>query len=105
MSRYEVLLFALLSILVFWIYSHTFEAPFVFDDNMNIQNNNAIRLSKFTLEGLIKAATNSYLPSRPIANISFALNYYFNQYHVTGYHVINILIHILTGVFLYLFVK
>jgi len=105
MSKYEWLLLTLLAILVLWIYSNTFEAPFVFDDNLNIQNNTSIRLSKLTLDGFTKAIFKGYLPSRPIANASFALNYYFGKYNVTGYHIVNILIHIITGIFLYFFVK
>ncbi len=42
---------------------------------------------------------------RPIAFTTFALNYYFHQYEIFGYHVVNITIHILTGFFLYLFIK
>jgi protein O-mannosyl-transferase len=105
MARYEALLFLLLSIIVLLIYSNTFKAPFVFDDNMNIQNNASIRLNKFTIEDVVKTVSESRLRSRPIANISFALNYYFHQYNVTGYHVVNVLIHIITGIFLYIFVK
>jgi len=105
MSRYEVLFFLLLSTIVLLIYSNTFKAPFVFDDNRNIQNNTSIRLGKLTIENIVKAVSESHLRSRPIANISFALNYYFHQYNVTGYHVVNVLIHVTTGIFLYFFVK
>ena len=105
MSRYEVLFFLLLSTIVLLIYSNTFKAPFVFDDNMNIQNNTSIRLGKLTTENIVTAVSESHLRSRPIANISFALNYYFHQYNVTGYHVVNVLIHVTTGIFLYFFVK
>src|SRR5262245_39468383 len=105
MPRYEVLLFLLLPIIVLLVYSNTFNAPFVFDDNKNIQNNASIRLSKLTIEDIVKAASESHLRSRPVANISFALNYYFHQYNVTGYHVVNVLIHVITGIFLYFFVK
>ena len=105
MSRYEVLFFLLLSAIVLLIYSNTFKAPFVFDDNMNIQNNTSIRLGKLTTENIVTAVSESHLRSRPIANISFALNYYFHQYNVTGYHVVNVLIHVTTGIFLYFFVK
>ena len=45
------------------------------------------------------------MPNRPVANLSFALNYYFHQYDVIGYHVINIVIHIITGILLYFFLK
>src|SRR5262245_20652546 len=93
MSRHEWLLLTLLVIMFFWINSKIFKYLFVFDDSMNNQNNTSVRLSKFTLDSLTKSISKGYLPSRTVANISFALNYYFGQYNVTGYHVVNILIH------------
>jgi len=101
----QLLVLSFLAILVFLIYSNTLGVPFIFDDLDNIQNNPHIRLTRVTLEGITRAAIESHASGRPLANISFALNYYFNQYDVMGYHLVNILIHIATGVFLYLFVK
>ena len=37
--------------------------------------------------------------------VSFALNYYFGQYNVVGYHLVNIVVHITTGILLFFFVK
>ncbi|MBW2195101.1 MAG: tetratricopeptide repeat protein [Deltaproteobacteria bacterium] len=62
-------------------------------------------MTKLDLEGLWNAGFNSYASNRPIANISFALNYYLHRYDVTVYHLTNIIIHILAGIFLYLFIK
>jgi len=42
---------------------------------------------------------------RQIGNITFALNYYFHQYNLAGYHVVNIITHILNGILLYLFIN
>ena len=39
---------------------------------------------------------------RPVACLTFALNWYFGKDNVTGYHAVNIIIHILTAFFLYL---
>src|SRR5262245_19855031 len=103
--RCEVLVLSLLALLVLCIYSNTFEAPFVLDDNMNILNNHPIRMTTLTIEEVRKAVFKSYNAQRPLAIMSFALNYYFNGYNVTGYHIVNILIHIIAGIFLYLFVK
>ncbi|MDY6953184.1 MAG: tetratricopeptide repeat protein [Thermodesulfobacteriota bacterium] len=99
-SKGECLLLFLLSLLVLFIYSNTLDSPFIFDDKPNIQDNPQIRLSELTLDGVKKAGASS----RPVAMISFALNYYFHQYNVLGYHLVNILIHITTGILLYLFV-
>ena len=61
--------------------------------------------TKFTLEGIKNAGLQNSSSNRPVANISFALNYYFHKYNVLGYHLVNILIHVTTGILLYLFVK
>ncbi|MHC4890788.1 MAG: hypothetical protein ACYTEO_15140, partial [Planctomycetota bacterium] len=92
-------------ILGFLIYSNTLKSPFVFDDHSIIEDNHHIRLTELTLKDIIAAGFKSYHHQRPVANISFALNYYFHRYNVIGYHCINVIIHILTGIFLYLFIK
>jgi len=104
-SMRQGLAFSLLAILAFLIYSHTLEAPFTFDDMRHIRNNPHIRLTELSLQGITRAALESPSSSRPAANISFALNYYFHQHHVAGYHLVNILIHIVTSILLYLFAK
>jgi hypothetical protein len=101
----EIVVLSLLAILVILVYSNGLSGPFVFDDSPNIQNNPHIRLTGLTLEGLKRAGFESRSSNRPVANISLALNYYFHQYNVLGYHLVNILVHIITGILLYLFVK
>jgi tetratricopeptide (TPR) repeat protein len=91
--------------LVFFIYSSNLTGPFLFDDGNNIQNNPDIRLTQLSWDGLKKAASASPLSNRPLAYISFALNYYFHSYDTVGYRLVNILIHLATGIFLYLFFK
>jgi len=100
--------FILLLVLVIWVcflYKNSIKGPFVFDDISNIQDNPYIRLTKLTLDGLISAGFESLASNRPVANISLALNYYFNGYNVAGYHLVNILIHIITGIILFYFIK
>jgi protein O-mannosyl-transferase len=102
---FEILMLSCLAGLVFLIYSNSLESPFIYDDLSNIQDNPNIRLTKITLEDIKRAGFEGRFSNRPIALISFALNYYFHRYEVTGYHLINILIHIITGLLLYIFVK
>jgi len=89
-----------------FIYSNTLEAPFVFDDKQNILDNHSIRISEITIDSLSKAVfgkkTNSL---RPCTRITFALNYYFHRYSLKGYHLVNIVIHILSGILFYFFLK
>jgi len=103
-GREGIILFSLV-VLAFLIYSNILKSPFIFDDFNNIRHNPHIRLTKLTLEGVTRAGLESYSSNRPIANISFALNYYFHQDNVLGYHLVNILIHAAAGFFLYLLVK
>ena len=90
----------------FIIYSNTFDNPFVFDDKLRILENYDIRLEDLTADNLLKAAFGKKSGrARPVGNISFALNYYFHQYKVGGYHILNIVIHIVTGILLWLIIK
>jgi len=91
--------------LAFLIYSNTFGTPFVFDDRLHIPDNRHIRLTELNFKDITAAAVKSYDKHRPVANVSFALNYYFHQYNVAGYHLTNIFIHILTAIFVWLLVK
>ena len=104
-NKWPVLKLLPFIILGFLIYSNTWEVPFYFDDIGNINENENIRLTRLNLKDIINAGISKFCPHRPIANISFALNYFFHQYNVKGYHAVNIFIHILTGIFLCLFIE
>jgi len=103
--KMDFLLLFLLVIFVFIVYSGSIKGPFVFDDVINIRDNPQIRLTELKLDGIIRAGFESPCPHRPVANISFALNYYFSRYDVAGYHLVNILMHIITGIILFYFIK
>jgi tetratricopeptide (TPR) repeat protein len=100
---YEVHLLAVivLYVLGFAVYLNSFSVPFVFDDYPNIRDNPSIRLAVIDLEGLRAAGFESHASRRPVANISFALNYLAGSYDVKGYHLVNTLIHIVNGVLVY----
>jgi len=87
------------------IYSNTIRAPFLFDDLPNITNNVFIRLNDLTFQGLMDVGFNSICSNRPVANISFALNYYLDGYDVAGYHAVNIAIHLAGTLLLFLLLK
>ncbi len=91
-----------IAILCIIIYSNTLNSPFVFDDFPNIKKNPYFRLIDPDFQGLYDAGFKSPNPNRPVANISFALNYYLGKYDVKGYHVVNITIHIINGILVYL---
>jgi len=70
------------------IYSNTFQSPFVFDDTGNIVNNPAIK-NISDLGSIWKFSS-----MRFITNTSLAVNYYFHQLDLFGYHLVNLIIHI-----------
>jgi Flp pilus assembly protein TadD len=100
-SSRETVLLAAAAALTILLYTASLGGPFVFDDEPNILENRYIRISGFSADALCDAAFKSPLPTRPVAYLSFALNYFFNGYNVVGYRFINILIHIVNGGLLY----
>ena len=104
-TKRNIFVFALFTFFVGITYANTLHAPFLFDDAHNIQKNHFLKLTTLTPENLRQAAIKSPSPTRPVANISFALNYYFHRDRLPGYHILNIAIHLLTGLFLYLFLN
>lgn len=104
-DKYQALKFIPFIAIGILVYSNTLDVPFFFDDICNIRDNPTIHISNLNLAEIAKAGIRSICPTRPLANISFALNHYFHQDKLLGYHLVNIIIHVLTGIFLYLFLK
>ncbi len=102
--------FFILSVSILTIYSNTFTASWQLDDTPNILNNYHLHIKSLDWESLKKTFyTNPHNPYelqkkfyRPIPCITFALNWYFGQDNVFGYHVVNITLHILTSCILFL---
>jgi len=82
----------LLALAVALTYGHTLDVPFYLDDFSSIQENPIIYNWQGTLAELWHFA-----PLRIIGYFSFALNYQIHQFEVAGYHLVNIIIHFLTG--------
>jgi tetratricopeptide (TPR) repeat protein len=79
-------------------YSNTFHAPFVFDDVLNIVENQQIKDLNNFLD------SNALNQRRYLGFLTFALNYHVHGLEVTGYHIVNILIHIINGLLVYVLV-
>ena len=75
--------------------------PFIFDDYHNIEQNSNIRIDDVSIRSICDAAVNNPTP-RPIAYVSFAFNHYFGGVNVRGYHLVNLFIHGLNGVLVFL---
>lgn len=94
-----------LVVLVLVIYSSGMNGPFIFDDMSNIEYNPHVRLTELSFEGLKKAAFESPASRRPVANVSFALNYLVHSESTFGFHLVNVLIHATAGIFLYFLIQ
>ena len=92
----------MLAVLCAICYWNSIDSPFLFDDIPNIVDNTAVHVDKLSTGTLKSAAVKSVMPSRPLANISFALNYYMDGLDVRPYHLVNILIHFINGLLVYL---
>ena len=82
-------------------YMNSLDGPFVFDDVHNIKENHRIKIDDLSIDSLKQAMTDNPTP-RPIAYLSFAINYFFSGEHVRGYHITNIVIHAINGILVYL---
>ena len=106
--RKNVFAFIVLSIIILTTYSNTFHASWHFDDESNILKNKPLHLSELGLRNIKKTFFASIDGSgrlyRPVACLSFAINYYFGKTSVFGYHLVNIAIHFLASLFLFLFI-
>lgn len=102
--------FALLSLLVFLIYSNTFHASWHFDDYPNIienphlhitnlQPNSIIQSFYFSYDRILNQNTRTY---RPVSCLTLALNWYLGKENVVGYHIVNTIIHFFTAFILFL---
>ncbi len=106
-NRNKIFIFTSLFIFLILIYHNSFNCEWVFDDIPNIVENKSIHISSLSYEDLKNAFTQykgSRVVTRPIAYLSFALNYYFGGLNVFGYHVVNFVIHYISAIFLFLFI-
>jgi len=82
-------------------YSNSFNVPFQFDDYFNISENPIIKdPGNFTssLSGY------QYNPRRYLGYLSLALNYRYGGLDVRGYHIVNLLIHLINATLVYFLV-
>ncbi|GAB6907645.1 Tfp pilus assembly protein, PilE [Desulfosarcina cetonica] len=102
----------LCSLILLWfvlvVYSNTFDASWHMDDIPNIVNNRPLHIDNLMPRTLWQAffakPGHSGTYYRPIPCLTFALNWYFGQNNPWGYHLVNIVIHGLTAIVIYLVV-
>jgi protein O-mannosyl-transferase len=111
-NRYSVLI--VIAFVGMVAYANTFSVPFQFDDDAYVVNNPVLRdFRSFLHPGEIASgisrsptgvppALRVAFTTRILGYLSLAINYHLHGLNVTGYHIVNLLIHILNAWLVYL---
>ena len=95
-KKRNFIILLLFLILGFSIYSNSFTVPFHYDDRVLISENEKLHNLKLFLE------KEFFTSNRPILLLTFALNYRLGSESPFGYHLVNLIFHILTAFLIYL---
>ena len=82
------------------VYANSFSGSFIFDDLPTIVENPSIRRLWPLGDVLSPPSDGGTLTSRPILNLSLAINYRLGGLDVWGYHATNLAIHLINGLLL-----
>lgn len=81
------------------VYANSLDGPFILDDATAIVANTTIR-SLEPIAGALSPPRDTPVAARPLVNLTFALNYAAGGLGVRGYHVVNVVLHVLAGLLL-----
>jgi hypothetical protein len=90
---------AVIALLGLLVYSNTFAVPFQFDDVSNITENPLIR-DVSNIPSFFRGGSGPFA-SRPLLHATVAINYYFGGMDTSGYHALNLALHLINAVLLY----
>lgn len=90
----------LIALIGFAAYSNSLNGEFVLDDKRNIEGDLSVRTLLPTRSSLLGPPWTTFT-GRPVTMFSFALGYQIHQTDPWGYHIVNIVIHILVGLVLF----
>lgn len=85
----------IISSISFLIYLNHFQNEFVYDDAITIQRNSDIKHIKKAFSSI------THFNTRPVIQISYAIDYHFSHLKSLGYHITNIFFHFGTTLLLY----
>ena len=91
---------ALILFVGFAAYSNSFEGIFVFDDEPAIAQNPSLR-SLWPLAATLSAPRDTTLAGRPVASLTFALDYAFSGGSLLGFHATNLAIHLIAALLVF----
>ncbi|RJP80146.1 MAG: tetratricopeptide repeat protein [Desulfobacteraceae bacterium] len=104
LNKLQIIMLVFMSFFVFILYSNTLNYPFHFDDEVTIVENKNLQLTEISWEQIQNIYQN-FFGFRPIPLATFAFNYYFGQYDTFGYHLFNIVLHLINGILIFFFVR
>lgn len=78
-------------------YSNSFKVPFHFDDKQQI----VFKESNHSLQQYSKIENWFHINQRPVSSFTLTINYMLGGNNVRGYHIVNLLIHFASGLFLF----
>ncbi len=113
-ARKKALLFAvaiaLLAGTAWIVYGRAVEAPFIYDDSAGVTGNESIRslwplVGDAAQHGPLNPRKDITTSGRPLVNFSLAVNYHFGQLNPAGYHLFNLIVHVLSAILLMVIVQ
>src|SRR5688500_4056056 len=94
----------LLIVAVALTYANSLGGPFILDDQATIVQNPQIK-DLSDVRAVLVPASETPIAGRPLASLTFAVNYAVNGLDVRGYHIVNIALHALCALLLMLVVR
>ncbi|MBI4854842.1 MAG: tetratricopeptide repeat protein [Acidobacteria bacterium] len=85
-------------------FANGLQGQFLYDDHLLIENHASIKSLSSTLKLFQENAWGVDNPPgnyRPVNNVTYALNYAINGLNTFGYHLVNLLIHLINSLFIY----
>jgi len=104
-SQNFLLPFLFIAALGFIVYANSLKGEFVLDDHFLIENNRYIKtwkgLGKIFTKNIAEGAEENWGFYRPLQMITYALDYFLWGLNPIGYHLTNIILHIIAAMCLY----
>ncbi len=102
--------FLLLACAAWFVYSRALDVPFVFDDSVSVVRNESISklwplIGDAEHPGPLNPPKDITTSGRPLVNLSLAVNYAFGGLNPVGYHVFNLIVHVLSAWLLMVIVR
>ncbi|HLC16364.1 MAG TPA: hypothetical protein VJL89_09075, partial [Thermodesulfovibrionia bacterium] len=93
-----------LTTLAFIIYANALDGDFIYDDEV-IMETEAVHAHTLSQIPTVLFSDPSVSMDRKVGMLSFAVNYYFSRLNPYGYHLVNVIIHIVNGFLVYLLIR